>query len=420
MERQFAFIDETGGAGLDLGKPGTSSHFILTAIMVDESKLKEVSEAVIKVRKKHFIHRDIQDEQDIISNPVKSCASLLDGKWNVGDDLDWRMRVIQDLRAIDFRVLAFVIHKDRLSRSGGFRFSDSFVKFLSKHLYRELHLAFPGLKITIDRCGDEQFMKGFQDYVNREFKPNLFEDYTFDISDVRDDEMIQLSDFVSDTVALAYEKSRKTERAAEFIRALREKFVAVKEWPGDYASYLVNLHTEIGTEFDSSIANYSVRLAADYAKKHEEESEPIVKARVRFVEHLLFRLRFDKPGMYIPTHQILAYLNAEVEQAYDKYQLRAKIVAPLRDAGVLIASSRDGYKIPLSEKEVYEFVNHSMTVIQPMLWRLRRCREQIQLATMSGLDVFSKPEYKILQELSPVMDHLGETEDRPLGRRTRI
>lgn len=78
------------------------------------------------------------------------------------------------------------------------------------------------------------------------------------------------------------------------------------------------------------------------------------------------------------------------------HYFRSKVVAKLRDKGILISSSNKGYKLPSSSKDLYEFVNHSNSYIQPMIERLIKCRNRIKLATKNELDILDHEEFKYL------------------------
>ena len=54
MERVYAFIDESGAFGWDLQNPSVSKYFILTAVIVEESKLKNVLKEADKIRQDFF------------------------------------------------------------------------------------------------------------------------------------------------------------------------------------------------------------------------------------------------------------------------------------------------------------------------------------------------------------------------------
>jgi hypothetical protein len=82
----------------------------------------------------------------------------------------------------------------------------------------------------------------------------------------------------------------------------------------------------------------------------------------------------------------------------DEY-FRTKVVGSLRDKGILIASGRQGYKIPTSAKDLDNFVNHGKRIILPMLNRIKEARQAIKLATMNELDLLERPEYIDLKKL---------------------
>ena len=78
---------------------------------------------------------------------------------------------------------------------------------------------------------------------------------------------------------------------------------------------------------------------------------------------------------------------------------RTKIIAKLRDANVLIASSRKGYKIPIRVADLLDFVEQTHLVIGPMVSRLKRARDKVLLSSKGDLDLLTKPEYDYLRKL---------------------
>ena len=81
------------------------------------------------------------------------------------------------------------------------------------------------------------------------------------------------------------------------------------------------------------------------------------------------------------------------------HYFQTKVITPLRDAGVLIASSSKGYKLPANESDLYDFVNHSNAIIEPMLSRIKKFKDQIRLATDGKLDILDRSEYKIIRKV---------------------
>lgn len=89
---------------------------------------------------------------------------------------------------------------------------------------------------------------------------------------------------------------------------------------------------------------------------------------------------------------------------YDKLSIqsfRNKIIAKLRDNEVIISSSSSGYKIPSTEKELYDFVNHGKSIIMSMLHRLKICNDVIRMGTEGQIRLFERAEY---QQLAKMID----------------
>lgn len=75
------------------------------------------------------------------------------------------------------------------------------------------------------------------------------------------------------------------------------------------------------------------------------------------------------------------------------------MVGSLRDKGILIGSSREGYKIPTNNYEIKKHVQHGNSIILPLLRRINLCRESILLATNNSLDILDDPEFETLKDI---------------------
>ncbi len=73
--------------------------------------------------------------------------------------------------------------------------------------------------------------------------------------------------------------------------------------------------------------------------------------------------------------------------------LYRRVVAPLRDAGVLIASCPQGYKIPISVDDIVTYLNQTHTIVSPMLYRMGKCRDLILQNTYGNLDILNDPAF---------------------------
>ena len=87
-----------------------------------------------------------------------------------------------------------------------------------------------------------------------------------------------------------------------------------------------------------------------------------------------------------------------------KEQFSSKLIGHLRDKGILIASSRDGYKIPTSASDMKKYINHGKNIVIPILRRIEECRNSILLATTNEYDILNDPEYQKLRDLIEAVD----------------
>lgn len=389
-KRYHAFIDDSGDSGFDFEKSGTSSHYTLAAVLIEEDKAPEALRQFEIVRRRHFQTGEMKSSK-------------------VGGDDTRRVRILQDLRQVPFHWLAFVVHKRDIMGWRGMQYHGSFVKFISKYIHLELYRTYSQVDVVADEHGDEAFMQGLRRYLGEQLLTDMFGRYELSFGTSRSNPLLQLADFVCGTVAKDYRARSMAGPSSGLLRILADKMVALKEWPNDYPKYLVNTSRDLGIEFDQRIAEYGVRLARDYIGHHDTDLGPDVRIRVRFLDYLLYHLLNDRADRYVRTPDILSYLAYGADRKPNRLDLRYKVVGPLRDAGLLIASTTSGYKIPVSRKELADFVNHGMGLIQPIVGRLGKCRDQIRQATMNELDILDHAEYELLRRL---LDADGEHDAR--------
>ncbi|MBT7425973.1 MAG: hypothetical protein HN779_07965 [Flavobacterium sp.] len=118
------------------------------------------------------------------------------------------------------------------------------------------------------------------------------------------------------------------------------------------------------------------------------------------MRYLLFHFRNINPETYVTTFELLSQMEQLKSKKVSMHYFRSKVIAKLRDNGVILASSNKGYKLPSSSMDLYDFVNHSNSYIQPMMDRLLKCRNQIKLATKNEMDIFDHEEFKYLSKLN--------------------
>lgn len=170
-----------------------------------------------------------------------------------------------------------------------------------------------------------------------------------------------------------------------------------KDFPWTKEQFLDN--TTFDSEDDKKIAEISLLQVDDFIALHQGEDEVDTKQQIAILDYLRFRFINNQFRKYISTSELIRHLTFLGFDKISTSTFRMKIIAKLRDEGVIIASSAAGYKIPCKVSEVYDFINHGRNVILPMLHRLKTCNETIRLATNNTIDLFERAEYKQLAEL---------------------
>ena len=378
MKSQVAYIDENGNFGFKFNKQGVSSHFIITAIITDEDKKESLKNNVEKIRKQHFQTGEMKS----------SGVSKNDNR---------RLRILKDLKDLDFHILSIVVDKRKLFTDGGLKYKKSFYKFLNNLLYNELYSTFDDIEIISDEHGSQEFMNSFKRYVRNKHTPNLFQKYNFEFSKSHNNVLIQLADFICGTIGRKFQENKKTDKFKEFYKQIKNKILTIKEWPNNYEKYFVEVKEIDRNKYNRIIARISVDLVEKFIKNNRTTKDQVKKDQITFLNYLLLNLKHMQ-NKYISSNELIKNIRPLDNDNITKHHLRTNIVAKLRDKGLLIVSSNKGYKLPTSESDLYDFVNQSNMIIKPMLFRLKKARQKIKIATKNELDILDKNEYKDLKK----------------------
>lgn len=378
---KYAFIDEFGAFGYDFNNSGCTTHFIIVAVVVDENNLSELSEGVEIIRKKYFQQREIKSSK-------------------IGRNHKRRISILNELKQLPFHVFAFVCDKRRIYENSGLRYKQSFYKFLNNIVHQELRIAYSNLIITADEVGGNDYLKSFAAYVrSKEIPLDLFDKSLFRFENSKHSVIIQVADIICGSLAYHYDVQKNTEiDGYNYQSLLSDKILRIKEFPETFDTFNVS-QNDLNSEYNSEIADICYRKAKYFIETHSNTEDAEVKQQISVLNYLLFRFMNKSPRKYIPTKELI---NQLVYLGYDKLSVqtfRNKIIAKLRDNEVIISSSTGGYKIPSTEKELYDFVNHGKSIIMPMMSRLKTCNDVIRMGTNGKINLFEKTEYQSLAKM---------------------
>ncbi|WP_026632539.1 DUF3800 domain-containing protein [Dyadobacter alkalitolerans] len=383
MHHHTAFLSEWGNNTLDFSKKGPSgilptTHFIVTALIIGKADVENVLAVLKAISKRHFDGGQIDSEK-------------------TGNNHLKRKEVLEDLEELPFQVFSVIVDKRQLIGEG-LRYKGSFFKFLHGLADRELFRIFPDLEMVAGRTEDETFMKGFITYVQQNHIANLFNESSFGFVASDDSPIVQLAHFIAGTLARCYDETVITDQRGEFIEILKRKVLTIRFWPDAFAHNLIN-QPQPGPGFNPLLSELSVNLANDFLHRKSGDKAPQAIDQVSSLSYLLFHFRHISPTRYITSFELMEHIRARRGKNVSLHYFQTKVIAPLRDAGVLIASSSRGYKLPASQQDLYDFVGHSNTIIEPMLSRVKRFRDQIHMATDGKIDVLAADEYKVIRKV---------------------
>lgn len=374
------YIDECGNFGYDFTNDGTSSHFIITAIIIDEANVEVLKAGIDEIRDKYFPNGEIKSSK-IAKNHSR------------------RFKILQDVLKYDFKVISLIVDKEKIYfETSGLKFKQTFVKYLNKLLYKDLKLIYPHLHIHADTHGSEKFMSQFSNYVEKTDSISFFDSFQFEFLNSTNETLIQLADFIGGTLSFGYEKKKICTEYRGFYELLSPRIILLRHWPVNFENYQKNLEVLPPSEYDKNIANYCIRSATKHIKENEDSEDKFDTDRLRVLYHLLNQIYAFNPSKYIYASELIKLLNTSQTEKYDNHSFMTLIIAKLRDEGVIIASSSNGYKIPLSQKELFSYTNKTLGQVIPMLERLKKARERVLVVTNNELDILDQPEYEKIKK----------------------
>ena len=212
----------------------------------------------------------------------------------------------------------------------------------------------------------------------------MLNEYDFDYVDSRDELLVQLADVVGGSIGHIL-----TDIAApNYLEMLKGKILAVEYFPNKNEPYWGTTNPK-DCKYNKDIYTLAIKCATDYIAKFEKAEDDEHRVRVAFLRYLLFQVNEVSPTQYISSNQILSAVREYTAQRITKNYLFRRIIAPLRDEGIIIASCSRGYKIPISVDDITTYLNQTHTIVSPMLHRVEVCRNLILQSTAGNLDILN-------------------------------
>lgn len=341
-EKLYAFIDEFGAYGFDFEKENVSTHFIVTAAIVNESEKQSVVSNVEAIRKKYFQGSEIKSSK-------------------VGNNHKRRKIVLEKLLKLPIRYIVLVVDKEKIFETGGLRKSKSvFYKFLNEHLFSTLRNSYSQIEICADENGNNEYRKSFIAYVKKKTSTtqlSLFDYSTFGFENSEQNVLIGVADLVSGS--LAYNFDRKKMLYADgndYVHLLAAKTNMIKKFPRQFEDMIEDTKTFRSGDDDPKIMLICYRKALSVSHELENKDDENSKMQYLVLNYLMFRFTSNYTRTYISTNELKGFLLGNGYVIKSDQTFRNKIIGKLRDNGVILASSQKGYRIPKSIKDIENLV----------------------------------------------------------------
>lgn len=383
QEKYRVYIDEFGAYGFSSKSFDATSHFILVAILVKEEECGELERKVEEVRSHYFQTGEMKSSK--LKGNIKGHRR--------------RKLILEKLKDLPFQAFVLSVDKRELwNTSGMVKSKGVFYKFFNQLLYNELRKNFSNLEFWYDAVGTSEYAQDFLKYVRRQsMSISLFDEYRYQVVDSQNSVIVQLADLIAGSIAYSLDEiKRRSALGNDYLRLLRERILTVEHFPLKYDMYTPP-RTSDYQNYNVEIANIAYRRAVEYINRHEESD---IGASV--LRYLLFRFMHNSHRRYISTKELIGYLSRLEYTNLSTQSFRMRAIAPLRDAGVIIASSKEGYKLPTTMEEVRDFLNHSQKIIFPMLNRLNECIKAFRISSYGEIDFGEEEEFSDLNSLLEV------------------
>lgn len=373
-----AFIDESGTNALESGKPNTSHLFICVAVLVEENNIQLVREGIKS-----------------ISDNFNNGSEIKSSK--IGPNFSRRIKFLNIVRELPFTFVSLIVNKNNIHKDSGLKFKPTYYKYISRLLYNRIVSDNYNLRIIADEIGSVEYINSVESYFNERKFPDLFTKVDYSMCNSQDEPLIQLADLIAGSLTYCFDENKDISHKDEIWDLLKNQEIGTCCWPLNIKPQLessFNIDDELNTYFKEC----AKRKAISFIEKYEDstKAEEVMQARV--VSFLLFAQQFTQNDKVLTAEKLITRLNAE-GFSIERQVFSSSIVGKIRDAGVIISGTHNGYSLALSFEEIKGYLEHNKTVIEPMLWRLKVADETVRSFLHNKCNMLDTPPYKLLSEL---------------------
>jgi len=398
-ESEFVvFIDESGDLEIDTKKPGASNLFISVAVVLKRENLESADQQLSKIAIDYFRGGEIK-------------SSVIAKRYQR------RLNILKEIAKIDFFYFALVVNKKKIYEDSGLSFKPSFYKYFNSQIFDKLADLGQRIEILADQYKGKKFYAEFSNYLERKVnsKLKLPLNHRFDSS--TNQPGIQLADFIAGTLSYCLDPDKKNDFSEQFRESLSKKETVLDVWPDLFLSS-IDLPGIESSEFDKIIMEVNIEKAMivlDELREAPEKENLLKHAILNELISIEMRSIANKWRIYKTRNELLK-LSGFSGMASRNFQ--AKVVRPLRESGIIIAGTTNGYKIATSLRDIHEDIEDDEAKIIPTIKALLSIRKTVKIITSNELDILNSYDSQLLKAV--IMAFIKESERQALAEREEV
>lgn len=368
------FLDESGDPHFPAGEQGKSTHYVVAAVIVADDRLADVRAESEAIRIDHF-----------------GAGEMKAGARSLRRDPERRRAIVEALAELDVSYAVVAVDKQEMYEDSPLaKWKRSFLKFTARQLLQRLYGTYDQVRVVADEYGRANYQDEFDRYVRKRL--GLFaEGSDFAFGDSEQEPLIQVADFVAGTVFRAHRDHTDEDRA--LVGILRDRMHTFIAWPVVFAPVDPPRRSGDQADRDRAVRDLALRSAARYVGANRDSTDPITVARVVCLDRLIYAAQFDEQSSFVHADELTAQVAGLRLQGVNLSTrwLSANVIGPLRDEGVVISGSSQGYAIPYRADELDAHARDVRSKAIPMLRRLARYREDLLIRTAGDVDLLDAP-----------------------------
>lgn len=276
------------------------------------------------------------------------------------------------------------LRRARIYEDSGLRFKASFNKYFKRMLQEPLRDYTIGrVEVIFDRYGYPDTMRSFERYM-KDNAPTLFVQYEATHAAAREEPVLQLADLLAGTVRRYFAGQNSEDIDRQIIDLVHKKAASFTSWPPAPIDVIVSVSTA-DRELEEFLLDKALKVFERLSKSEMETD----RAAARILDQLIFLRTMELPGRQSIHADELMEMVAGMGISTNPRHVQG-LVGRLRDEGILIAGSSSGRWLALEYADISEYLNHSSSIIKPMIRRMGRAQQSVKMVTDGEVDILSQ------------------------------